>query len=853
MSQSNHKRPTGKLRRRIAGLSLRLKLFIGVGTLISGLLIVGSISVISGVTTQQLVSRTLARQRQLADLTTRINNTLLNAQNQAFDFYNTWSLTGFERETSGFDYAQQIYVTPIRANLDQIRTDIETIRELNPDQAMRSNLDKIATSVGAYETTLISMSDQMERLGFRDTGESGQLLQIFDSLQTELGKTELQAAQSSLYEMKQYAESYFLRSELINARLVREANRRIQEQISTIPDAQLSPTTKVQFDGLLEDYYDHFLRAANLYNNLQTSRANLVGQSDLTSTLVQELYQEQQAQFSAKVQALQRQQARTTTATGVLTTIVLVSGTVIAYFVIGQIIQPVRTLGQIAERLGGGELGVRAPIDSRDEIGATAIAFNLMADRLQELLAELEQRVADRTHDLETTAADLTARTAELEKVHQAQQLINRELEETVRQSERRAALLQASAEVSRAITQLRDPAQGRGVSGLDQLLTEVTHLISQHFGFYHAGVFLIDEARRFAVLRAANSPGGQRMLARQHRLGVGSEGIVGYVTQAGRPRIALDVGADAYYFNNPDLPDTRSEMAVPLHIGDEVIGALDVQSTQEAAFDDQDVRVLTALAAQIAIAIQNANLFRQTQEALSEAQHVQQSYIRQQWTQLVREQSPLIHEYTLSGVPPLGDSQLPEVQEALRTGQMIIADGNGDPEHSPVRTALAVPIQVRGQTIGVLDLQETDHDRRWTADELALIQSIADQMGQALEGARLFEETQRRAQRELLARQITERIRAAGAAGDIGSILQTTAEELGKALRVTRAVARLQVPTSGDTLQRVEARQPQLPNDKPSETAQPHAPERVSPKGEPAIRPKFALSTAQRRVTDPA
>jgi putative methionine-R-sulfoxide reductase with GAF domain len=240
-----------------------------------------------------------------------------------------------------------------------------------------------------------------------------------------------------------------------------------------------------------------------------------------------------------------------------------------------------------------------------------------LRERNRELQATrdaLESQVADRTRDL-------AARSAELEE-------INYRLEEALQTSQRRASLLQASAQVTRALAQIRD---------LDRLLSQVTRLISKHFGFYHVGVFLIDKPSRYAVLRATNSQGGQRMLARQHKLRVASEGIVGHVTGTALPRVALDVGTDAVFFDNPDLPDTRSELAVPLRIGNEVIGALDVQSTKEAAFDEEDASVLTSLADQIAIAIENANLFQQSQQALTEAEEAYRRYLRQEWDSLLR------------------------------------------------------------------------------------------------------------------------------------------------------------------------------------------------------------------------
>jgi putative methionine-R-sulfoxide reductase with GAF domain len=137
-------------------------------------------------------------------------------------------------------------------------------------------------------------------------------------------------------------------------------------------------------------------------------------------------------------------------------------------------------------------------------------------------------------------------------------------------------------------------------IQDLDQLLNETVNLISDNFAFYHTGIFLLDETGRYAVLKAASSEGGKRMLARSHQLRVGEVGMVGYVTDRGVPRISLDVGEDAVFFNNPDLPATRSEMTLPLQVRGELIGALDVQSIESAAFDDEDATILQSLADQL-------------------------------------------------------------------------------------------------------------------------------------------------------------------------------------------------------------------------------------------------------------
>jgi nitrate/nitrite-specific signal transduction histidine kinase len=197
-------------------------------------------------------------------------------------------------------------------------------------------------------------------------------------------------------------------------------------------------------------------------------------------------------------------------------------------------------LRQGVERISSGDLEYTLDVRTGDEIEELGDEFNKMADELAGLIGGLEQQVTERTADLE-----------------------------------RRTVQLEAAAEVAREATAIRDVAQ---------LLDETVHLISERFGFYHAGVFLVDDAREYAALRAASSEGGRRMLERGHKLAVGKVGMVGYVTGTGEARITLDVGEDAAHFVNPDLPETRSEITLPLRVRGEVIGALDVQSTEEAA-----------------------------------------------------------------------------------------------------------------------------------------------------------------------------------------------------------------------------------------------------------------------------
>jgi GAF domain-containing protein len=344
-------------------------------------------------------------------------------------------------------------------------------------------------------------------------------------------------------------------------------------------------------------------------------------------------------------------------------------------------------------------------------------------------------------------------------------------VEGRTRDLQRRAVQLQVAVEVGQAVSALRD---------LNQLLSRVTELISERFGFYHAGIFLLDDSGEFAVLQAANSKGGQQMLAKGYSLKVGEVGIVGYVTKQGEPRIALDVGMDAIHFKNPFLPDTRSEMALPLSVGDRVLGALDVQSTMPAAFTEEDVAVLQVLANQVAIAIENVRLLGETQAALELSRRAYGELSREAWLERLQAE-PLgfhrdSHGLTLTGQP--GQLDTNEVDDKR----------------------MAVPIQVRGQTIGFLHARKSDRSGEWSVEEAALLNTLVDQLGVALDSARLYEETQERAERERMIGEITGRVRETL---DLETVLQTAAREMRRALDLAEVEMRLgSDPSIGNPMQ---------------------------------------------------
>jgi len=386
------------------------------------------------------------------------------------------------------------------------------------------------------------------------------------------------------------------------------------------------------------------------------------------------------------------------------------------------------------------------------------VSLNFLVPRLSAALGQSRQ-----------LAQELEAERAQLEV----------QVEERTADLARRTVQLETAAEVARDSGVIRD---------VEQLLAETARLISTRFGFYHTGIFMLDEKKEYAVLRAASSAGGQRMIARGHKLQAGDMpvGIVGEVAARGGAHIALDTGADAVFFDNPDLPQTRSEIALPLQARGERIGVLDVQSTEPDAFSQEDVAVLQTLADQVAVAISNAQLYQQAQVSLEAERRAYGELSARAWREMTRPGPGLRRRYDPQGMLPAEDGEWPEaVKRAVVEAKPVVAAA----EASGTSPSMAVPVKVRGQVIGVLDAHKPAGGREWTEEERALLETLTDQLGVALDSARLYQEAERRAAQERLVGEVTAQMRQTL---DVDAVLRTAAQEMRQALSLSAMTIRL-------------------------------------------------------------
>jgi GAF domain-containing protein len=341
----------------------------------------------------------------------------------------------------------------------------------------------------------------------------------------------------------------------------------------------------------------------------------------------------------------------------------------------------------------------------------------------------------------EFTKAQKTARQT-MEALREERSTLEEKVAERTASLRRKTEQLRATSYIARKAAEAQDQAS---------LLERVAHLVADEFEVYHTGIFLINESGNQIVLQAASSEGGQRLIERGHSLSVGTDEIVGYVAAQKKPRIALDVGADAVFFNNPDLPLTRSEVAIPLMIRNKILGILDIQSDKPRAFSLDNIDVFQTLADQIAIAIENARLLDETQAAIIQLEALSSLRTQEAWSQKLREHGRAF-TYTPHG---------------LRAEKLSQNSEN----------TINAPIILRGRKIGSISIARRGN-KKWGKLDASLLEDVAGQVGLAVDNIRLLEEATQRAKQEQtvgkLASQFSQSL-------DLDTLLQTAARELGQ------------------------------------------------------------------------
>src|SRR5687767_14152100 len=419
---------------------------------------------------------------------------------------------------------------------------------------------------------------------------------------------------------------------------------------------------------------------------------------------------------------------------GLVSVLALVLGSLSLVVFTSRTLQPIRTLTTAAAGIADGNITSFIGTEpGNDEIGTLTTAFQRMTTQLSNSITDLEKRVADRTRHLES-----------------------------------QTRWLRVAAEI------VRDAASARN---LDELLTRSTSLILERFKFYHTGIFLLDNTNEYAALIASPTEAGRLMIANNYKVRVGEVGIVGHVSASGEPQVILNKGIDAVHFNNPLLPKTRTQLAVPLKVESRVIGVLDVQSDQSQAFNAEEIAIMQIMADQLASAIERTRLLQTVERNLNELEGAYGQYTLQSWSGTVEGIQTGNRGYRFDNIRIQSITELTDLgKEAFSTGKTITAEG--DQQIPEKQNTVAIPIKLRGQTIGVVTLKLKDD---YSGSTVSTIENATERLALSMESARLYEEARLRADREQSISRVTTAI---STPTDYEEILQTTVREVGRMLK---------------------------------------------------------------------
>jgi GAF domain-containing protein/HAMP domain-containing protein len=508
------------------------------------------------------------------------------------------------------------------------------------------------------------------------------------------------------------------------------------------PDNQVVAHTNPEFANQLFDFSQH--PAVIVMRNPDFDQ-NVIRYTDQNGTVWLSFFKELDYGWGVVIEEDEAELFSTLHNLQIGTWTVIILGTLLlgalTALAIWQTILPINSLTETATAIASGDLSRVAPVESLDEFGLLAQTFNRMTEQLLELIGSLEQRVAARTKDLE-----------------------------------KRSNQLEAAAQVGRAASSVLD---------VNELIQNAVELIRDRFNLYYVGLFLVDEFQEYAVLRAGTGEAGKAMLARQHMIQIG-EGMIGWTVANGLPRVAMEVGEDAIRKPTAELPETRSEAAIPLRSRGQIIGAITVQSTRQGEFDEPTVAVLQTMADLVSVAIENARLFTESENALLSTRRAYSDLAREDWMKLLQTGSGLSYRSDRQGTGPAREVLTPEMHQAWIEESTVVADQNGAEEDT---YTLAIPIKVRGNIIGVMQTHKNKQAGKWTLEEKTMLETILEQVGVALDSARLYQETRIQANNERLIGEISANMRQTL---DIETVLQTAVRELRSALDLAEVEIRV-------------------------------------------------------------
>jgi signal transduction histidine kinase/HAMP domain-containing protein len=697
----------------LRNLNIGQRLALGFGLLVLLTLILG-LTTLFAATIEDQSFQNLVEEAGAVQLLGDLEVEFFDARRNQQSFLTTWRRDGLEASSSEF-------VVPYQANIQRSLALIEEARSIVDDEQEFVLLDETEQAVTTFDNSFAIILADVERRGFQDTGLEGEFRSSIQALEDTSAVNTNPELEVSLLQVRRHEKDWFLRGQIEDTDTVREFLGIMREQIA---DLEVSDFEKADLLALVNRYGTLFDEVVALDQEIVSKTEEL---DSLSTTIIPSVEELNQISLLEQNEALEifegtAQTARTTNIA--LLTLALLLGIGFAVIIRRSIVAPVNVLTHLTSEYAAGNRQNRADESSQDEIGVLGGAFNAMAQEVDDLIGSLQERVEARTADLETAN------------------------------------------EVGRLLTRIQNQ---------DELLVTGVDYIQASYQLYYTQIYLLDEAQRYAILRAGTGDVGQTLLGRNHKLDMEETSLVARAVQSRETVLVANSVTSPIHKANELLPDTRSEVSIPLLVGNDILGVLDMQASQAGRFNEENVRVFETMADQLANALQRTEAYANVQAAIERAEAINRRLTEDAWAGYLSQLKggrKLAYQYNLESPKRLGEGET-----------ISVPDGQN------------IPVKLRGQQIGAIQVGD-DRPHNWSDEEMTLIQDVSDRLAIALDQFRAFDEVDKRAaELETIARVST----ATTTLTNVDELLQAVADLTKESFGFYHAHIYIYDPETGD------------------------------------------------------